>query len=84
MARSRHSIEQKLSALRMMEEETYTWKDIEEAHHVSEHTLRVWKVDFNHEEKTITVTVESSKTFVGILHNVIVERLISGEVEVIV
>ncbi|WP_214818388.1 hypothetical protein [Exiguobacterium sp. s59] len=42
------------------------------------------KVDFNHEEKTITVTVESSKTFVGILHNVIVERLISGEVEVIV
>ncbi|MFK3988683.1 IS3 family transposase [Exiguobacterium mexicanum] len=46
MARSRHSIEQKLSALRMMEEETYTWKEIEEAHHVSEHTLRVWKVKF--------------------------------------
>ncbi|WP_214707865.1 MULTISPECIES: helix-turn-helix domain-containing protein, partial [unclassified Exiguobacterium] len=46
MARSRHSIEQKLSALRMMEEGTYTWKEIEEAHHVSEHTLRVWKVKF--------------------------------------
>ena len=46
MARSRHSIEQKLSALRMMEEETYTWKEIEEAHDVSEHTLRVWKVKF--------------------------------------
>ncbi len=27
MARSRHTIEQKLSALRMMEEETYTWKE---------------------------------------------------------
>jgi len=35
MARSRHTIEQKLSALRMMEEETYTWKEIMEAHGVS-------------------------------------------------
>lgn len=30
MARSRHSIEQKLSALRMIEEDTYAWKEIEE------------------------------------------------------
>ena len=41
MARSRHSIEQKLAALRMMEEETHTWKEIMETHHVSENTLRV-------------------------------------------
>ncbi len=47
MARSRHMIEQKLSALRMMEEETYTWKEIMEAHGVSRHTLQVWKVKFD-------------------------------------
>ena len=47
MARSRHTIEQKLSALRMMEEETYTWKEIMEAHGVSRHTLQVWKVKFD-------------------------------------
>lgn len=47
MAKSRHSIEQKLSALRMMEEETYTWKEIREAHDVSRHTLQVWKVKFD-------------------------------------
>lgn len=46
MARSRHSIEQKLSALRMMEEETYTWKEIMETHDVSKDALRVWKVKF--------------------------------------
>ncbi len=46
MARSRHSIEQKLSALHMMEEETYTWKEIKESHHVSENTLRLRKVKF--------------------------------------
>ncbi len=47
MARSRHSNEQKLSVLRMMEEETYTWKEIMEAHDVSENTLREWKVKFD-------------------------------------
>lgn len=47
MARSRHSIEQKLSALRMMEEDTYTWREIMETHKVSENTLRVWKVKFD-------------------------------------
>lgn len=47
MARSRHSIEQKLSALRMMEEETYTWKEIQEAHDVSKDTLQLWKVKFD-------------------------------------
>jgi len=41
MARSRHSIEQKLSVLRMMEEERFTLKEIEEARHVSKNTLRV-------------------------------------------
>ena len=40
MARSRHSIEQKLSELRIMNEETYTWKEIMETHNVSENTLR--------------------------------------------
>ncbi|WP_074036508.1 IS3 family transposase [Exiguobacterium sp. AT1b] len=47
MARSRHSIEQKLSALRMIEAETYTWKEIMEAHDVSKDALRVWKVKFD-------------------------------------
>ena len=47
MARSRHSIEQKMAALRMMEEETYTWKEIMEAHDVSWDTLQVWKVKFD-------------------------------------
>ncbi len=40
MARSRHTIEQKLAALRMVEEEMHTWKEIMETHHVSENTLR--------------------------------------------
>ncbi|OGX78322.1 transposase [Exiguobacterium sp. SH31] len=47
MARSRHSIEQKLSALRMLEEGTCTWKEIEEAHDVSMDTLQLWKVKFD-------------------------------------
>jgi len=47
MARSQHTIEQKLSALRMMEEETYTWKEIMEAHGISRDTLQVWKVKFD-------------------------------------
>ena len=47
MARSRHTIEQKLSALRMMKEETHTWKEIMEAHGVSRHTIQVWKVKFD-------------------------------------
>ncbi len=42
MARSRHSIEQKLSALRMMEEGTCTWKEIEEAHDVYFDFKRLW------------------------------------------
>ncbi len=46
MARSRHSIEQKLSALQMMKEEIYTWKEIMEAHDVSRDTLQLWKVKF--------------------------------------
>ncbi len=47
MARSRHSIEQKLGAVRMMEEEIYSWKEIMEAHDVSWDTLRVWKAKFD-------------------------------------
>ena len=46
MARSRHSIEQKLSALQMIEE-TYTWEEVAETHDVSTVTLRVWKLKFD-------------------------------------
>lgn len=60
MARSRHSIEQKLVALRMMEEETHTWKEIMETHHVSENTLRVWKVKFDTGESD---ALKESKTW---------------------
>ncbi|TCI24810.1 hypothetical protein EVJ30_14355 [Exiguobacterium sp. SH5S13] len=47
MTRSRYSIEQKLSTLRLVEAEKYTGKEIEEAHQVSENTLRVWKAKFD-------------------------------------
>ncbi|WP_138858676.1 MULTISPECIES: IS3 family transposase [Exiguobacterium] len=47
MTRSRHTIEQKLSALRMMNQGTYTWKEIREAHDVSMDTLQLWKVKFD-------------------------------------
>lgn len=42
------------------------------------------QVRIDHDQKTIYVTPDSAKTFVGIIHNVIVERLISGKVEIII
>lgn len=42
------------------------------------------QVRIDHEKKAIYVTPDSAKTFVGIIHNVIVERLISGKVEIII
>lgn len=42
------------------------------------------QVRIDHDQKVIYVTPESAKTFVGIIHNVIVERLISGKVEIII
>lgn len=40
------------------------------------------KVIFDDDRKEIKITPQSAKTFVGIIYNSIVERLISGEVEV--
>lgn len=48
MARSRYSIEQKLSALRMMEEENYTLKEVViKDYNISVYTLRLWKAKFD-------------------------------------
>ncbi|URY21853.1 hypothetical protein K9F07_12490 [Staphylococcus pseudintermedius] len=41
------------------------------------------KVNFDDKNKTITITPDSAKTFVGIIHNSIVQRLISGEIEIV-
>lgn len=40
------------------------------------------QVDFDDTNKTITINQQTAKTFVGIIHNSIVMRLISGEVEI--
>lgn len=40
------------------------------------------KVEFVDEDKIIKVSKESAKTFVAIIHNSIIERLISGDVEI--
>lgn len=42
------------------------------------------RVEFDDENKQIKVTSQNAKTFVAIIHNGIVERLISGEVELII
>lgn len=42
------------------------------------------RVVFDEENKEILVNENSAKTFVGIIHNVIVQRLISGEVEIVI
>lgn len=44
----------------MMGAEKYTWKETEEAHHVSENTLRVWKAKF---DIVVIDTVKESKTW---------------------
>lgn len=40
------------------------------------------RVEVNDAEKLIEITPDTAKTFVGILHNIIVQRLISGDVEI--
>lgn len=40
------------------------------------------RVHFDDDSKTIKVTPETAKTFVGIIHNIIVQRLISGDIEI--
>lgn len=41
------------------------------------------KLHFNHVENTITVNEENYRTFVAVIHDSIVKRLISGEVQII-
>ncbi|WP_375853012.1 hypothetical protein [Enterococcus casseliflavus] len=41
-----------------------------------------FRVSFNDNEREIYVTDKTAKTFVGIIHNAIVQRLISGDVEI--
>lgn len=42
------------------------------------------RVEFDEDNNTIKVTPETAKTFVGIINNIIVERLISGDVEIVI
>lgn len=60
-------------------ETSYSIAQIKEAVDKLDESLRVIFDDTN---KTITVTPETAKTFVGIIHNSIVQRLISGEIEI--
>lgn len=60
-------------------ETSYSIEQIKEAVDKLDESLRVI---FDDNNKTITVTPETAKTFVGIIHNSIVQRLISGEVEI--
>jgi len=57
----------------------YSIEQIKEAVNKLDVSLRV---TFNDTNKTIEVTPDTAKTFVGIIHNSIVQRLISGEVEI--
>ncbi|WP_088356642.1 hypothetical protein [Bacillus cereus] len=60
-------------------EEVYSINQIKEAVNKLDEDLRV---AFDDETKTINVTPNTAKTFVGIIHNSIVQRLISGEIEI--
>lgn len=60
-------------------EEEYSISQIKKAVDKLDKDLRV---SFDDEAKTIKVTPNTAKTFVGIIHNIIVQRLISGEVEI--
>ncbi|OZI10190.1 hypothetical protein CEW92_18385 [Bacillaceae bacterium SAS-127] len=60
-------------------ETNYSIEQIKEAVSKLDESLRVTFDDAN---KTINVTHDTAKTFVGIIHNSIVQRLISGEVEI--
>ncbi|KOS61638.1 hypothetical protein FJQ98_25210 [Lysinibacillus agricola] len=57
----------------------YSIEKIKEAVNKLDVSLRV---TFNDTNKTIEVTPDTAKTFVGIIHNSIVQRLISGEIEI--
>ncbi len=39
------------------------------------------RVSFDDDSKTVSITVQNAKTFVAILHNGIIQRLISGEID---
>lgn len=60
-------------------EEEYSITQIKEAVNKLDKDLRV---TFDDELKTIQVDPNTARTFVGIIHNIIVQRLISGEVEI--
>ncbi|MFS0616040.1 hypothetical protein [Lederbergia ruris] len=60
-------------------EEEYSIVQIKEAVNKLDEDLRV---TFDDVQKTINVNPNTAKTFVGIIHNSIVQRLISGEVEI--
>ncbi|MED3034055.1 hypothetical protein CBR56_13465 [Bacillus thuringiensis] len=60
-------------------ETNYSIEQIKDAVNKLDSSLRVTFDDTN---KTINVTPDTAKTFVGIIHNSIVQRLISGEVEI--
>ncbi|MBG9546057.1 hypothetical protein PUS82_09125 [Cytobacillus firmus] len=60
-------------------ETNYSIEQIKEAVNKLDSSLRVTFDDTN---KTINVTPDTAKTFVGIIHNSIVQRLISGEIEI--
>lgn len=62
-----------------VQETTYSISQIKEAVEKLDPSLRV---TFDDDNKTIQVTAETAKTFVGIIHNTIVQRLISGEIEI--
>lgn len=60
-------------------EESYSIEQIKQAVNKLDSDLRVTFDDAN---KTVYVTAHTAKTFVGIIHNSIVLRLISGDVEI--
>ena len=60
-------------------QENYSIDRIKEAVRMLDADLRV---TFNDEAKVIKVTSDTAKTFVGIIHNSIVQRLISGAIEI--
>lgn len=77
LSRSKRAI-RRLSKYHPSEEE-YSIVQIKEAVNKLDEDLRVI---FDDETKTINVTPNTAKTFVGIIHNSIVQRLISGEIEI--
>lgn len=60
-------------------QEKYPIRQIKEAVEKLDSNLRV---TFDDDKQVINITPDTAKTFVGIIHNSIVQRLISGEVEI--